>query len=142
MKLHPHSASLPIPISIQQGRAALARMYIDLTLAFHANMFPPDLVQKEPECNLILVILAVMLGHAEGHPMTASEIARLVQQPGSTVLKRLNLLIKHGLIQRIKGKYYLEPKRALRVPNLDRFELIMSKAFAVIGPLLSAESAK
>lgn len=142
MKLQPPPATLPIPISIQKGRAALARMYIDLTLAFHANMFPPDLLQKEPECNLILVILAVMLGHAEGHPMIASEIARLIQQPARTVLKRLNVLKDRGLIQRIKGKYYLESKRALNVPNLDRFELIMSKAFAVIGPLLLAESAK
>jgi hypothetical protein len=140
--MKPHPATLPIPISIQQGRAALARMYIDLTLAFHANMFPPELVQKEPECNLILVILAVMLGHAEGHPMAASEIARLLQQPARTILKRLNVLKDHDLIQCIKGKYYLESKRALCVPNLDRFELIMSKAFAVIGPILLAESAR
>jgi hypothetical protein len=116
-------------------------MYIELTLAFRANMFP-DRAQKQHDCNLILVILAVMLGHAEGHPMIASEIARLLQQPPRTVLKRLSILIDHGLIQRIKGKYYLESKCALQVPNLDRFELIMSKAFAVIGPLLSAESAK
>lgn len=129
--------ALPIPIAIPEGRAALARMYIDLTLAFHASIYPPGQAPSEHDCHLTLVAVAVMLGHAEGHPMSASEIARLVQMPPSTVLKRLNTLIKHGVILRIEDKYYLEPDRASRVPHLDRFELILSKAFAVLGPILS-----
>jgi len=131
------SAVLPIPISIPEERAALARMYIDLTLAFHASIYPPGQAPSEHDCHLTLVAVAVMLGHAEGHPMNASEIARLIQMPPSTILKRLNALIKHGLIQRIADKYYLEPYRALHVPLLDRFKLILSKAFAVLGPILS-----
>lgn len=142
MKPRPPPITLPIPIVIPEGRAALARMYIDLTLAFHASIYPLGQVPNEHDCHLTLVAVAVMLGHAEGHPMNASEIARLVQMPASTVLKRLNALIKHGTIQRIEDKYYLEPDRALHVPHLDQFELILSKAFAVIGPLLLSESAK
>jgi hypothetical protein len=43
----------------------------------------------------------------------------------------------HGLIQRIEDKYYLEPAHAADVPHRDKFEFILSKAFAVLGPYLS-----
>jgi hypothetical protein len=57
--------------------------------------------------------------------------------PRTSVLRRLDALIAHGLIQRIEDKHYLEPVRAADVPNRDRFELILSKGFAVLGPYLS-----
>ena len=128
---------LPIPLAMPEERCALARMYIELTLAFHAITFPPDQTPTETDANLALVAVAVMLGHAEGHPMTSSEIASCVHMPRSSVLTRLNVLIAHGLIQRIGDRYYLEAVHAEEVPHLDRFELILSKGFAVLGPYLS-----
>ena len=65
----------PIPIAIPDSRAALARMYIDLTLAFHATTFPLNQSPTETDANLALVAVAVMLGHAEGRPMTATCVA-------------------------------------------------------------------
>jgi len=65
-------AVLPIPLAIPKKRLALARMYIDLTSAFHASVFPPDQTPVEIDANLVLVAVAVMLGHAGGHPMTSS----------------------------------------------------------------------
>jgi MarR family len=135
------STTLPISLAMPKERYALARMYIDLTLAFHATIYPPDQVPKEPDCPLALVAVAVMLGHAEGHPMTATEIAACVQMPRSSVVTRLNALIEHGLIQRIEDRYYIEPGRSASVPHRDRFELILSKAFAVLGPMLSKTDA-
>jgi len=41
--------------------------------------------------------------------MTAGEVAARVQMPHSSTLRRLNTLIKRGLIQRIEDRYYLEP---------------------------------
>ena len=113
-------------------------MFIELTLAFHATVFPLDQTpSEEPDPNLALVAVAVMLGHSEGHPMNATQIASCLQMPRSSVVARLNVLLAHGLIQRIKRKYYLEPARAKGVPHRDRFELILSEAFAVLGPYLS-----
>lgn len=126
-----------IPLAIPEVRRALARMFIELTLAFHASIFPPGEAPSEPDADLVLVGVAVMLGHAEGQPMTATQIASCLHMPRTSVLTRLNVLIERGLIHRIKIKYYLEPDRAARVPHLDRFELILSKAFAVLGPFLS-----
>lgn len=126
-----------IPLALAVERSALARMYIDLTLAFHATILPVDAAPSEPDANLTLVAVTVMLGHAEGHPMTASQIASHLNMPRTSVLRRLDALIAHGLIQRIEDKHYLEPVRAADVPNRDRFELILSKGFAVLGPYLS-----
>jgi hypothetical protein len=124
-------------IAMSAGCRALAQMYIELTLAFHATIYPPDKAPKEPDCHLTLVAVAVMLGHADGHPMTATQIAKRVQMPHSSVMKRLNVLIRHGMIQCIGRKYYLEPERAATVPHQDNFEFILSQAFAVLGPILS-----
>jgi IclR-like helix-turn-helix domain-containing protein len=122
------------PIAHPEARRALARMYIDLTLAFHATISEAN---GKPDCDLIFVAVAVMLGHAEGRPMTVSGIARLVRMPHSTVLKRLTTLIASGLVERIDDNYYIEPFHATTVPHLDRFKLILSRAFAALGPLLT-----
>ncbi|WP_375791148.1 hypothetical protein ACE102_07295 [Bradyrhizobium sp. vgs-9] len=130
-------SALPIAIAIPAERRALARMFIELTLAFHATIFPIDDPPTEVDANLALVAVAVMLGHADGLPMTASQLAAFVQMPRTSVLRRLDVLIRHGMILRINDKYYLEPIRAAAVPHRDTFELILSKGFAVLGPYLS-----
>lgn len=118
-------------------RRAVARMFVELTVAFNATIFPLDQLPSELDANLALVAVAVMLGHADGRPMTASQIASYVQMPRTSVLRRLDALLAHGLIRRIKRKYYLEPGRAKDVPHRDRFDLILSEGFAVLGPYLS-----
>lgn len=131
-------ADLPVPIALATARAALSRLFIDLAKAFYASIFPLGTPPPgEMDANLALVAVAVMLGHAQDRPLTASGIAVLLNMPRSSVLARLNVLIGHGLITRIDGRYYLDANRAGQVPFLDAFELILSKAFAVLGPHLS-----
>jgi hypothetical protein len=128
---------LPILLTIPAERRALAKMFIELTLAFHATIFPLDQMPGEPDANLTLVAVAVMLGHAEGRAMTAREVASAVNMPRPSVLRRLNVLVARGLIVCIERKYYLEPARAKGVPHRETFDLILSKGFAVLGPYLS-----
>lgn len=128
---------LPIPLAIPVERRAIARMFIDLTLAFYATIFPPDQTPSELDANLAIVAVVVMLGHAEGRPMNASQVASSINVARSTVRDRLTALTSLGLIQRIDGRYYLEPNRAQTVPHLDRFELILSQAYLVLAPYLS-----
>jgi hypothetical protein len=127
---------LPIPLASAEGRRALARMYIELTLAFHDSLYPPGEAPDEPDCNLVLVAVAAMLGHAQ-NPMTATEIEKLVHMPHASVMNRLNALITMGTFQRIGRRYYLEPHRAAKVPLLDRFELILNEGFKMLAPILS-----
>ncbi|MEY9493794.1 MarR family transcriptional regulator [Bradyrhizobium elkanii] len=129
---------MPIPLALSAERRAIARMHIELSLAFHACIFPLDQVApSKPDADLTLVAVAVMLGHAEGHPMNATQIAARVQMLRPSVVTRLNELLALGLIRRIKHKYYLEPARAADAPHLDRFELILSEGFIVLGPYLA-----
>ena len=128
---------LPAPLAIPVERAALARMYIDLTLAFHASAYAPGAAPSEADANLALVGVAVMLGHAEGRPMNASQLASLTNMPRTSILRRLDALIASGLVVRVGSRYAVEPGHATGVPHRDAFELILSKAFAVLGPHLS-----
>ena len=127
-----------LPIALASERIALARMYIELTHALIATI--PPLTQPAPaetDANLAVVAAAVMLGHAEGRPMTASEIARCVRAPRVTTMRRLQTLLDNGLIKRSKNRYYLTPLRAKKVPHRDNFNLILARAFSSIGPELS-----
>jgi hypothetical protein len=136
-KKMPPSATPPIPLAIPEGRRALAEMYLDLTLAFHASTVALGEKPGETDANQAAVAVAVMLGHAQGHPMNASQLATRLKMPRTTVMDRLDKLIEIGLIQRIKTRYYLDPVRARDVPYLDDFNLILTRGFAALGPLLS-----
>ncbi|MBR0802813.1 helix-turn-helix transcriptional regulator [Bradyrhizobium japonicum] len=112
-------------------------MFIDLCLAFHATTVPLDQEPGETDANRALVAVAAMLGHAKGRAMNASEIAVRLNMPRTSVMRRLDVLREQGLLQRIKGRYYLEPHRAAQVPHRDKFTLILAKGFKEIAPLLS-----
>lgn len=127
----------PISLRLKEGRRATAELFIDLCLAFHASAYPVGTEPSETDANLALVATAAMLGHAEGRPMNASEIAARLRMPRTSVLRRLNVLVKGGLLIRIEDRFYLEPDRAERVPYLDKFTLILTKALATLGPILS-----
>ena len=129
----PSSPQMTIPAE----RRALAEMFVDLTLAFHGTTVPPDQPPGETDANQALVAVAVMLGHAGGLPMNASQIAARIRMPRTSVLRRLDALIEGGLIERADGRYYLSRERAQAVPHRDQFELILSKGFKGLGPLLS-----
>jgi DNA-binding transcriptional ArsR family regulator len=133
--------SPPPKFALPETRAALARMYVELTKAFHATIFPLDQKPSELDANLTAVVVTVMMGQAEGRPMTASEVASELNMPPRSVQRRLDVLVAHGIIQRIERKYYLDPVRAAKVPHRDHFEFILSKAFAVIGAHLSKTDA-
>src|SRR4051794_13049125 len=93
--------ALPIPLRLSKARRALAEMFIDLSLAFHATTVPLDQEPPETDANIALVAVAAMLGHAEGRPMNASEIAARLHMPRTSVMRRLNALVRRGLLKRI-----------------------------------------
>lgn len=128
---------MPIPLSLSNERRALAEMYIDLTLAFNATTVPLRRKPPEIDANLVLVAVAVLEGHAEAKARNATDVGRRLGVPRTSALRRLDALVKIGLIKKVRHRYYLEPHRAAHIPHLDRFLRIFAKSFKAIGPLLS-----
>lgn len=126
-----------IALAIPEARRALAQMYIDLTLAFHATTVPLGQHPGNTDANQALVAVAVMLGHAEGRPMTASELATRIKMPRTSVLHRLDALIDAGLITQVGTQYCLTSDRAKNVPHRDTFDLILMRSLTELGPHLS-----
>ena len=66
---------------------------------------------KEPfsagDIDALLVSGVVMIGHAEGKPKNASEIARIVAVPRPTVLRKLDDFQKKGIVERRGSKYFI-----------------------------------
>lgn len=127
----------PIPIAFAEARRALCDMFIDLSLQFHATTVPLDQEPGEIDANLTLVNVCVMLGHAAGKPMNASQIATRLRMPRTTVMRRLAMLEERGAIKKVKTRYFLEPYRAQHVPMRNTFELILWRGYEVLAPVLS-----
>src|SRR6185369_10086751 len=127
---------LSIPMALATERHAIARMFVDLSLAFRDSI--PGQSTAAPDANRTLLALTVVMGHASGHPMTATEIAAYVHLPRASVLRGLNALVERNVIERVQHRYYLHRHRAQNPPEyMGKYELILAQAFEVLGPYLS-----
>lgn len=67
----------------------------------------------------VLILMGVMIGQAEGKPLSAFKLADLVGIPRPTVMRRLARLTRDGLLMRDHLKRYMltdeARKRAARV---------------------------
>jgi predicted transcriptional regulator len=61
------------------------------------------------------VLRAVVIGHLRGRPMTTRRIARYIGMPRTTVLRRLQFLLRLGYVRR-EGRVYWLSERYLRAP--------------------------
>jgi predicted transcriptional regulator len=61
------------------------------------------------------VLRAVVIGHLRGRPMTTRRIARYIGMPRTTVLRRLQLLLRLDYVRR-EGRAYCVSERYLRAP--------------------------
>ncbi len=129
------------PLALAAERAALMRMYIELTVVIRDSIwYPNEAPESGTDANLAVVAVAVFFGHSIGAAMNQSNIADLTGMPRSTVINRLNLLVEHGIIERRDdGKYYIEASRAVGVPFQKQFTEVLARGFAVLGPYLEAQ---
>ena len=79
-----HASGEPV---LARERAAVMRLYIDLTHAIHDCCNDS---KREIDGSAVLVAAAVLLGHATGRPMNATEIAEVVRLPRTTVGRELH----------------------------------------------------
>jgi predicted transcriptional regulator len=89
-------------------RLALAKAYIALTRVMVNSVFG----EKPADHSLLLIGSAIMVGHAENKPMSATKIAQYIGLPRSTVIRKLNQFLKAGVIARHGNVYLLSKQRA------------------------------
>jgi len=85
-------------------RLLVARTIIEITKVLqrtYANPGEPLGATRE----LLFVGMCVFIGHLENRPMSASKVARFLEIPRTTALRRLHKLIKRGLVRR-SGRFY------------------------------------
>jgi hypothetical protein len=100
------------PVEAAAERATALRLIINLVCLANDAFFKG----KKNDATAVMVGVVVQLGHAVGKPLTEAQVARQTHVPRSTVARKLEMLIKHGVITR-DGKYYLiAPDRAAKLP--------------------------
>jgi predicted transcriptional regulator len=96
------------PILHRSERLALAKAYIALTRVMVDSVFG----KKPADHSLLLIGSAIMVGHAENRPMNATKISHYVGLPRSTVIRKLNELLRTGVVARHGNVYLLSEERA------------------------------
>src|SRR3569833_117560 len=96
------------PIMHRLERLALARAYVALTRVMVDSVFG----EKPADHSLLLIGSAIMVGHAENKPMSATKIAQYIGLPRSTVIRKLNEFQGAGVISRHGNVYLLSKQRA------------------------------
>src|SRR5215475_3076701 len=89
-------------------RLALAKAYIALTRVMVDSVFG----EKPADHSLLFIGSAIMVGHAENKPMSATKIAQYIGLPRSTVIRKLNQFLGAGVIARHGNVYLLAKHRA------------------------------
>jgi predicted transcriptional regulator len=76
----------------------------------------------------LFVAIAVALGHAENKPMGVSKLAHYLGMSRQTVSRRLDELIKLGVVERKGSVYYISPRRYERIEHLMQANKLIIQA--------------
>jgi DNA-binding IclR family transcriptional regulator len=75
--------------------------------------------------------LCVALGDIEGKPLSTAKIAAYMRVPRTTVIRRLDRLLRWGLVERQGGYYYIHEKTVnsfLGMRSYQQVRRLLSKA--------------
>lgn len=82
--------------------AVVARLLLDI---FQTTVGGMELAgSPDPSCTDIILFCAVMIGHAEGRPMTAAKLAEYVGMARPTAIRRLQELMAVGVVDQDSRK--------------------------------------
>ncbi len=107
----PHDDQPIHPLPYGRERAQIARLLLALTRTSRNAIAPHMTLHEWSE--YIAIGCQVLIGHAQGKPQTASQIARFLEMPRATVLRRLKALATMGILTRIGTRYYLGNAKAI-----------------------------
>lgn len=101
----------PMPLPYGRERAQIARLFLNLTRTSR-NAIAPEMTLYEWG-EYVAIGCQVLIGHAQNRPLTASQIARFLEMPRPTVLRRLKILLELGIVARIGTRYCLGSAKAV-----------------------------
>jgi DNA-binding transcriptional ArsR family regulator len=93
----------PRPEPELRERAQIARLFLNLMRTSRNALAPGMTLYKWS--GYVAIGSQVLIGQAQGRPLTASDIARHLEMPRPTVLRRLKTMTKLGIVER-KGRLY------------------------------------
>jgi IclR helix-turn-helix domain len=108
----PQMIKLPDKYPRSRERLIVAEAAIRFGKAFNTELFGGYSAKQE---DATWVLRAVVIGHLSGRPMTTRRIARFIGMPRTTVLRRLQLLLRLDYVRR-EGRIYCVSERYLRAP--------------------------
>lgn len=86
----------------------------------------------------VMLCCAIFVGQAEGRPMTAGKLADYIGMPRPTVVRRLGVLDKRGLVEVVDGKAFLPLEKLNRphlITTLDDVSKRIHRASAVLSKM-------
>lgn len=120
----------PVARETLEERLDLCRWYLALTRTMYELTFPGGGASFGSNMELMLVIIGVFVGDAEGMPTTATKIAGHCGLSRATVYRRLDELMTMGKVTREGRNYFIAPGAApldgqnLLPKVLDKFPAI------------------
>ncbi|WP_156944943.1 hypothetical protein [Bradyrhizobium sp. Ec3.3] len=129
-------------MAIAKERLAACRMFV--TLAQLARKIiqidGSEVIADSDIGTMLLIMAAVIIGHAEQRPMNKSSVAAFLDLPRTTIGPKLDKLVEVGALVCEQDRYFfMEPERAIRPPEGDvrRWTSAVAKTYEQLVPLLT-----
>jgi predicted transcriptional regulator len=104
------------PIKHGTARARHASNVLGLMKAVKRAYFPNDPLGNVLDC--IFLAIPILIAHVEHKPMTATRLARTLEMPRTTALRRLQWLTARGYVVKVGRSYRLTDK--INVGGIER----------------------
>lgn len=101
-------------------RVEMARLFIDWVLSTRKSFFGSNRVSVSASMEALLVFAAILQAEAARRPITAHKAALVLGLPRTTISRRVELLIKHKLVQRTGRALMIASERTKPQSNAVR----------------------
>ena len=107
----------PARLAMARERILLSRLYLGLIRSLNDD-YGADFVRQNDSATFRTIGIYLFLRTAMCSPVRASTVAQALKLPRSTVLRRLEEMIKQGYVERIGNAYRVTDK--VNIPDLQR----------------------
>lgn len=94
----------------REARLRICHLVVEVLKAINADLFGSG-SNFGAELDTIAIGCTVLIGHAEGRPMTAHKLALYLGMPKSTVLRKLERLRAMEVVFEIDGRFFITAAR-------------------------------
>jgi hypothetical protein len=110
---------------VHPHQLAMWRLHLESTRLIHAAFFPTG--RLGTDIDLVYVLGAAVVGYSGRRASHASGLARALGMPRETVRRKLNQLVRRGLIRQ-EGKRYVPADKTLETGQRARLARMLTAA--------------